>query len=177
MSMTLRSSDTEYASYYSRYVALVPESDVLSKLEAQVAEVGQFVGSVPPERETYRYAAGKWSIREVLGHLIDGERVFGYRAFCISRGELTPLPAFDENAYVAASHYNERTVSDLLAEFTSLRQSNSAFLCRLGEEDWKRMGTASNNPVSVRALAYIMVGHVRHHLNGLRTAYGVSVGA
>jgi hypothetical protein len=174
--MTSRPSDTEYATYYSRYVALVTESDVLSALETQVADIERMAGSVPIERETYRYGATKWSIREVLGHLIDGERVFGYRAFCISRGEPAPLPAFDVNAYVAASEYNERTVSDLLAEFTSLRKSNTAFLCRLGEADWERMGTASNNPVSVRALAYIMVGHVRHHLNGLRTAYGVSAG-
>jgi hypothetical protein len=145
-------------------------------LETQMVDISGMAGSVPPERETYRYGAAKWSIREVLGHLIDGERVFGYRSFCVSRGELAPLPAFDANAYVAASEYNERTVSDLLAEFTSLRKSNIAFLCRLGEEAWKRMGTVSNNPVSVRALAYIMVGHVRHHMNGLRTAYGVSAG-
>jgi hypothetical protein len=175
--MTPRPSDTEYASYYSRYVALVPESDILSILETQMVDIKRMAGSVQPERETYRYGATKWSIREVLGHLIDGERVFGYRAFCISRGELAPLPAFDVNAYVAASEYNERAISNLLAEFTFLRKSNIAFLCRLGEADWKRQGMASNNPVSVRALAYIMVGHVRHHMNGLRTAYGVSLGA
>jgi hypothetical protein len=175
--MTSRPSQTEYAAYYSRYVALVPESDVLSALETQVAAIEEMVSSVSLERETYRYADGKWSIREVLGHLIDGERVFGYRAFCISRGELAPLPAFDENAYVAESHYNERTVSDLLAEFTFLRKSNYAFLCRLREADWKRLGTASSNPVSVRAFAYIMVGHVRHHINGLHGSYGVPFGA
>jgi hypothetical protein len=175
--MISRPSENEYASYYSRYISLVSGSDVLSVLETQLEDITRLVGSVTPERETYRYAPDKWSIRQVLGHLVDGERVFGYRAFCISRGESALLPKFDENAYVAESHYNERTLSGLLAEFTIIRKSNLAFLCQLTETDWKRMGTVSNNPVSVRALAFIMAGHVRHHYTLLHTSYDVSLGA
>jgi len=172
--MTSRPSENEFASYYLRYVSLVPESDVISLLETQMADMAQLVGSITPERETFSYAPGKWSIREVLGHLIDGERVFGYRAFCFSRGESAPLPSFDQNAYVAASRYNDRSLSDLIAEFTLIRKSNLIFLCQLTESDWIRMGAVSNNPVSVRALAFIMAGHVRHHINILHASYGVS---
>ncbi|OGB95868.1 MAG: hypothetical protein A2Z31_08020 [candidate division NC10 bacterium RBG_16_65_8] len=175
--MAARPSDKEFAAYYARYVSLVPESDVLSALESQIGVIERIARSVSRERETYRYAAGKWSIREVFGHLIDGERVFGHRAFCISRGEAAPLPKFDENAYVAESRYNDCALADLLAEFAGIRHSNLTFLRRLTEEDWQRFGTASDNPVSVRALAFIMAGHVRHHLNVLHASYGVSPAA
>ena len=170
--MTTRPPETEFAPYYLRYVSLVPEEEVLAALEGQLAEVASAFAAVAPEREIYRYAPGKWSIREMLGHMIDAERVFGYRAFCISRGEAAPLPRFDENSYVAESTYNDATLADLVAEFTSTRRSNQAFLSALTEGAWQRIGTASNNPVSVRALAFIMVGHVRHHLNLLRSSYG-----
>lgn len=171
--MTSRPAENEFATYFLRYISLVPESDVLPVLEMQVAELERLARWIPPERETYRYGPDKWSIREVFGHLIDAERVFAYRAFCISRGETAPLPSFDENAYVAGSRYNDRKLPDLLTEFTLLRKSGIAFLSRLHDAEWRRMGTASNHPVSVRALAFIMAGHVRHHVNGLRTSYGV----
>jgi hypothetical protein len=172
--MTSRPSDSEFAPYYLRYVSLAHESDALSALGVQAVDLTRVMASVPPERETFRYAPGKWSVREVLGHLIDDERVLGTRAFCISRGELASLPSFDENQYVAASDYNARPLAELLEEFTLIRTSNLLFLRRLTQEGWTRMGTTSDKPVSVRALAFIMVGHVRHHLNVLRTAYGVS---
>ena len=177
VTMTSRPSENEFASYFLRYVVLVPESDVLSSLETQVAELSRLLARVNPERETYRYAPGKWSVREVIGHLIDAERVFGYRAFCISRGEAAPLPSFDENSYVAESRYDERTLAELVAEFILTRRSNLAFLGQLTEGTWKRVGTASNKPISVRALAFIMVGHVRHHFNVLSTSYGISPGS
>jgi hypothetical protein len=171
--MTSRPRNTEYAGYFSRYVDLVPEADVVTVLRTQVAEIDTLVASVPSEREGFRYAAGKWSIREVIGHLIDGDRVFGHRAFCISRGERAPLPAFDQNEYVGASRYNDCTLADLLAEFTLVRKANLIALERLSEHEWERQGTASNNPVTVLALAFIMAGHVRHHMNILRAKYGV----
>jgi hypothetical protein len=104
--MTTRPAASEYASYYERYVSLVPEAAILPVLERQTADLRQLVGDVRPNQETFRYAPNKWSVREVLGHIIDGERVFGYRAFCISRGERSPLPSFDENEYIRASAYN-----------------------------------------------------------------------
>ena len=171
-----RPAENEFAPLYLRYISLVPESDVLALLEVQLLELEQTAGLISQEREQYRYAPDKWSIRQVFGHLVDGERVFGYRAFCISRGEVAPLPSFDQNAYVTEARYNERSLSDLVAEFKWLRMSNLAFLRRLTETESKRMGTASDNPVSVRALSYIMAGHLRHHLNVLHSAYGVPSG-
>jgi hypothetical protein len=168
-----RPSDNEYAPYYARYVEQVPETDVIPVLENQIIELEQWAAFVPPEREQFRYAAGKWSVREVIGHLVEGERVFGYRAFCISRGETTPLPSYDEKVYMAASNYDARPLSDLLAEFALVREANLAFLRPLTEPGWNFMGRAADKPVSARALAYIMAGHVRHHLGVLHTKYGV----
>jgi len=173
--MITKPRESEYAPYFSRYVSLVPEGDVLAMLQEQMAGINRLSGIVSPEREKFRYAAEKWSIREVVGHLIDAERVFGYRAFCISRGERALLPKFEENAYVAGSRYDDRVLADLASEFTLVRGGNIAFMSQLTEREWQRIGTASDNPVSARALAYIMAGHVRHHINVLSTKYGVSL--
>jgi hypothetical protein len=170
--MTTRPSASEYASYYERYVSLVPEAAILTVLEQQTADVRLLVGEVRPDQETYRYAPNKWSVREILGHIIDGERVFGYRAFCISRGERSPLPSFDENEYIRASAYNTIPLVHLLEEFLAFRSGNIACLSRLGDKEWGTMGTASNHPITVRALAFIIGGHFRHHLNGIRGQYG-----
>jgi hypothetical protein len=168
-----RPREDEYAPFYARYVALVPETDILAVLAHQVEEIRRLAASVPAERETYRYAEGKWSVREVLGHLIDGERVFGYRAFCISRGETAPLPAFDENQYVAAARSHTTPLRELVDELALVRRSNLAALRRLEPEHWQRFGTASGKPVTARALAWVMAGHPRHHLNILRERYGL----
>lgn len=165
---------TEFAPYYAGYLALITEPDILAMLEAQIDDLERMIQAVPPERETYRYAPGKWSIREVVGHLIDADRVFGYRAFCISRGEKAALPSYDENEYVAKSGYHDRTLQDLLAEFTQVRQSNLAFFLRLTDDQWMQMGIANHNPVSVRAIAFITAGHLRHHLNVLQKSYVLS---
>ena len=164
---------TEYASFFNGYLSLVPEEEILPALEGQEKEVRSLFSGMPAARETHRYEPGKWSIREVLGHMADAERVFGYRAFCISRGEKTSLPGFDEGFYVARSGYDARPASDLLEEFVLARRSNIPVLRSLGDDAWRNVGTANNNPVSVRALAYIMVGHARHHANILRSRYGV----
>jgi hypothetical protein len=171
-----RPSAIEFAPYYLRYISLVPEVDVLSVLEAQLDELAHMIRAITPEQEQYRYAENKWSIREVVGHMTDAERIFGFRAFCISRGEQTPLPGFEQDPYVVESHYHGQPLAELLQEFTLTRRSNLAFLEKLDDGDWLRMGTASDNPVSVRALAFMMAGHVRHHCSGLQTAYGVTVG-
>jgi hypothetical protein len=168
-----RPTSAEYAPFYAGYVSLVTETDVLGALEAQPAQLQRAVAGLTAERETHRYEPGKWSIREVLGHLGDGERVFGYRAFCISRGEQKPLPGFDENEYVAASGYDERPVGALVQDFSMVREANLAMLRSLSEEAWTRLGNANGTPVSLRALAFIMAGHVRHHLGVLRSKYGL----
>jgi hypothetical protein len=169
-----RPEASEYAPFYAGYVARVAEPDVLGALERQKDEIGALARSVPAGRESFRYAEGKWSIREVLGHLVDGERVFGYRAFCFSRGEQAPLPSFDENQYVAVAGADRIPLAELASEFATVRASNLAFLRRLSAEEAARVGTASGKPISVRALAYIMAGHPRHHVAVLRERYGVA---
>ena len=169
-----RPTGTEYAAFYAGYVALVPETDILGVLEAQVEEIRRLLASVSVEKESYRYAEGKWSIRQVLGHLVDAERVFGYRAFCFSRGEQAPLPSFDENRYVDAARSDSVPLRELVEELALVRQGNLVALRRLDAREWAQVGTASGKPVSVRALAWIMAGHPRHHLQILRERYGVS---
>jgi hypothetical protein len=169
-----RPAPGEYAQFYAGYVALVPETDALAVLAAQPAELQAVAGGVSPDREQQRYAPGKWSVREVFGHLTDGERVFGYRAFCISRGDQASLPGFDEQSYIAGSSYDQVPLRELASDFAALRQSNLQVLRRLTAADWARTGTANGTPVTVRALAFVMAGHVRHHLGVLRARYGVS---
>ena len=170
--MIERPTDVEFAPFYAAYVSLVPETDIIEVLEGQAADVRQRTSAFIPAREQFRYADGKWTVREVLGHVTDAERVFGFRAFCFSRGDENPLPGFDENDYVARSGFDRRNLADLVQEFGQLREANLAVLRRLDDDAWKRMGTASGKPVSVRALAYIMAGHVRHHLHILSTRHG-----
>ncbi len=174
--MTTRPLPGEYVEFFAGYVSLVTESDILPVLEEQLESCAKAIEGIAPERETFRYAPGKWSIREVVGHLVDAERVFGYRAFCISRGERANLPSFDEVAYVEQSGYSGCSLRALFEELTDARRASLHFYTRLNEIEWKRQGTASNNPITVRALAFITVGHLRHHLLVLRDKYGVTPG-
>jgi len=170
-----RPEPTEYAPYFERYISLVPDGAILPALEAQPAEVRRALGGLPDSRAGYRYAEGKWSIREVVGHVIDAERVFGYRALCVARGDATPLPGFDEKAYGRNSPHDAYPLAELLDELETVRKGNVLFFRHLRFEDWTRAGVANNLPVSPRGLAYSMVGHTIHHLNGLRDNYGVQV--
>jgi hypothetical protein len=163
--------ESEYAPDYQGYVALVNEDEILPVLRSQLDALDVLLGRVAPERETFRYAEGKWSIREIVGHLIDAERVFGYRAFCIARGEKQNLPGFEQNDYILTAPYDRIDLEDLLAELRLVRLSNIAMLRNLDEEAWMRIGTANDNQVSVRALAFIMAGHARHHMGVLRERY------
>ena len=166
-----RPLEAEYAPSYRGYVAHVGEEDILPVLRSQLDHLDALLGRVTPERETYAYAEGKWSIRELAGHLIDGERVFGYRAFCIARGETRNLPGFDEKEYMLSAPYNQINLEDLLSELRLVRLANIAMLRNLDEQAWLRVGTANDAQVSVRALAFIMAGHVRHHMGVLRERY------
>lgn len=169
-----RPASSEYAPFYAGYVARVPEDDILAVLAAQKLEIAALARSIDAARADYRYAEGKWTVRELLGHVIDGERVFGYRAFCFSRGEQAALPGFDEKQYVGAAPRDAASPADIAAEFAAVREANLAFLRRLDDPAWTRVGTASGAPVSVRALAWIMAGHPRHHLGVLRERYGIA---
>lgn len=169
--MTGHPLESEYAPYYSGYIAQVTEPEILPVLRSQTDALDVLLGRVAPERETYRYAEGKWSIREMVGHLIDGERVFGYRAFSIARGDQNNMPGFDQDEYMLRAPYNQIELEDLLSEFRLVRLSNIAMLRTLDEEAWMRIGTANDAQVSVRALVFIMAGHVRHHMAVLRERY------
>jgi hypothetical protein len=172
--MTLgRPLETEYAPYYQGYVGYVTEEEIMPVLRSQMDALDVLLDKVTPDHEIFRYAEGKWSIREMVGHLIDGERVFGYRAFCIARGERQPLPGFDQNDYLATAPYERIDLEELSSELRLVRLSNLAMLRSLDDEAWLRTGTASDNPVSVRALAFVMAGHVRHHMGVLRERYGL----
>jgi hypothetical protein len=169
-----RPLENEYAPYYQNYVSQAPEDDILPAMRSQVDALDVLLEGVAPDRETYRYAEGKWSIRELVGHLIDGERMFGYRVLCIARGETQNLPGFDQDQYMLTAPFDRIDLEDLLSEFRLVRLSNIAMLRTLDEAAWMRMGTANDSAVSVRALVYIMVGHVRHHMNVLRERYGLA---
>jgi hypothetical protein len=171
-----RPAATEYAPFYAGYVGLVPEEDVLPVLAAQRDEVLRLAAGIPKDRETYRYAEGKWTIRGIFGHLGDGERVFGYRAFCIARGDQAAFPGFDQEEYMAVEDYAGVPLAELAAEFAALRDGNVAVLRRLPAERWGQVGTASGNKVTVRALAYVMAGHLRHHIGILKARYGLDAG-
>jgi hypothetical protein len=166
-----RPSESEYAPAFRAYVERVTENEIIPVLRLQLDELENLLGGVTAERETYRYAPDKWSIREVAGHLVDGERVFGYRAFSIARGESQSLPGFDEKAYMLSAPYDRVALEDLLSEFRLVRLANIAMLRNLDEDAWRSVGTANNAQVSVRALAFIMAGHMRHHMGVLRERY------
>ncbi len=152
----------EYPSSFKHYIDLV-EDDVLTELEEQLNSYVEFVRSIPEEKELYRYAPKKWTVKEVIGHNTDTERVKMDCAFRIARDEKAPIPGFDEDAYVIATDFNSREMDDLINEFIHVRKSGIALYKSLREEDLRRIGTASNKPISARALFYFLVGHIRHH--------------
>lgn len=153
----------EFNEYYSKYVQLVPAGDIIAILATQLDETLVPIHELSDEQARFAYAPGKWSVKEVLGHLADTERVFAYRALRIARADASPLASFDENAYVPAGRFNERRLASLIAELTAVRRATVALLAGLPAEAWTRIGTASTFPISVRGLAWIVAGHELHH--------------
>src|SRR5947209_4213338 len=159
-----RPEKDEYAPYYDKYVSLVHDGEVVETLERQIEDTLALLRGVGEERAGHRYAPGKWSIREVVGHMIDTERIFAYRALAIARGEQQPLPGMDQDEYMAGANFDARTLSDLLDQFEHVRRANVLMLHGLSDEAWVRRGVASGNEVTVRAIAYIIAGHEAHHV-------------
>ena len=166
-----RPDETEYAPYYGRYIALVSGGDVLAALRAQADDTLALLRTVPESRAGFRYAPGKWSVRELVGHIVDTERIFSYRALRFARNDRTPLPGYDENEYVRHASFDERTLADLAAEFRGVRDSTLFLFGHLSREAWGRRGAANDSEVSVRGLAYIIAGHELHHRGILRDRY------
>jgi len=166
-----RPETNEFFEYYNGYVSLVPGDDVMPVLDEQPNELRAILASVPEEKGTYAYELGKWTIKELLSHIIDGERIFSYRILRISRGDETPIEGFEQDGYIEHSNANNRTFADLLNEFDFQRRSNMLMLRNISDEGSLRMGTASEKPVSARALTYIAAGHVTHHVNILKERY------
>lgn len=163
----------EYDPYYLTYIAKVPAGAVLDRLVAQRDDVEAHFAGLGERIALHRYAPGKWSVKELLGHLADTERVFAHRAFRFARADATPLPGFDENTYVPAGGFDRRPIASLLAEWRAVRGATLTLFQGLDPEAWLRRGSANGAAVSVRALAYITVGHTEHHLGILRERYGV----
>lgn len=169
-----RPEPNEYAPYYGNYIAQLAETtDVLEVLEGQSGDLRAMFEGVPEEKGSFAYADGKWTIKEVLSHLIDGERMFAYRVLRISRGDETPIEGFEQNDYIETSNANDRSFANLLDEFDLQRRSNLILLNNLTDEASRRMGTASGLPISTRALTYIMAGHVLHHAAILNDRYSL----
>jgi hypothetical protein len=163
----------EIPAHFVGYIQRVPELDPVIVCAAQIEETASVLHGLSDADAMYRYARGKWSIKEVVGHLTDVERIMAYRALRIARGDTTPLPGFDENAYVPAAKFDARSLADLVGELRTARAATLALLRTFDTDAWPRRGTASGKPVSVRALAFMIPGHERHHLDILRTRYGV----
>lgn len=161
----------EYAAYYAPYVNALGDVNLIEELEISLHDFIRFVQNIPMDKFDYRYAEGKWDIKEIIQHVIDTERIFAYRALRISRNDQTPLPGFDENDYVNNTQATNRSIQDLLTEFSAVRHSNLFLLKSLSDEQLKRVGMASNAAVSVRAIGFIMIGHQKHHQKVFQERY------
>jgi DinB superfamily len=162
---------SEYVPYYERYISLVPNQDVLAMLNKQSEQTQDLLSGLSEQQASFRYAPGKWTIKQVLGHLIDAERVFCYRALRIARNDKTPMEGFEQDDYVANGPFESVSLAELLREYAAVRHATVLLFRHLSPEAWNRRGIANNNEVSVRATAYIIAGHELHHCRILREKY------
>ena len=161
----------EYAEYFFPYISVLGDVTLIEELEISLHEFIRFVQNIPMDKFDYRYAEDKWTIKEIIQHVIDTERIFAYRALRISRNDQTPLPGFDENEYSNNTEANKRGLQDLLTELSAVRHSNIFLFKSFSEEQLQRTGIASNADISVRAIGFIMIGHQKHHQNIFEERY------
>jgi hypothetical protein len=167
----MRPNTNEYGAYYQGYIDKVPEGTIVENLKKSIAETKEIVSTVSESKGDYAYAESKWTIKELLCHMIDVERVMSYRALCIARNDTTSFPGFDHDNYVVESNANARTIADLMEEFEAVRMATISQFQHFTDEMLTRIGTASNNPASPRALGYIIAGHEAHHMSILKERY------
>jgi hypothetical protein len=161
--------------YFDRYISLIQEVDILATLDAQISHLRSGLAGLADEKAAYRYAEGKWSVRQVVGHVIDTERVFGYRALAVARGERTDLPSFDENVYASLAHHDSCPITELVEEFCELRSSHFRMFRHLDDSAWDRLGSVGGHATSARAMAFVIAGHTRHHASILASRYGLKI--
>ena len=166
-----RPETSEYHEYYKPYVDIVPEGDIVEMMDKQANEIIDFFKSIPDEKGSFRYDPDKWSIKELLGHLTDNERIFGNRALRIARNDPAPLPGFNQDNYVPAGNFDKREIADIAQEFLHIRTSNVIMYKSFTDEDFLKSGTADGVGVSVRSIAYMLVGHAIHHINVINEKY------
>ena len=170
-----RPEPNEYAPYYEKYISLVAGNDAVAALDAQRAQTLQLFAGRTENEGNFRYAADKWTVKDVLGHLADSERIFTYRALRIARADQTPLKGFEQDDYVRSGAFNRRTLAGLVDEFAAVRGATLALFRSLDDAAWLRRGTANENEVSVRALAFITAGHELHHAKILQERYFAAI--
>ncbi len=171
MSATNRPQPDEYNPYYERYTSLVESLDIRATLERQGQETVALLSGIAEERGGFRYAPDKWSIKELLGHVIDTERIFAYRALRIARADRTPMAGFEQDDYIRNAQFDACTLAGLVAEFDAVRRSTVLLFGHLSTETWTRRGVANGNEITVRAIAWIIAGHELHHRSILREKY------
>ena len=170
-SMIARPDDTEYLAYFGRYVALVPEGDIVTTLASQNQSTLALLRTLPESKGAFRYAPGKWSIREVVGHMSDTERIFAHRALRFARNDATPLPGFEEGDYIRNGSFDDYQLADLADGFESVRRSTVFLFRHMTAAASARRGKANGAEISVRALAHVIAGHEIHHLNVVKARY------
>lgn len=166
-----RPQPNEYPSFYQNYVDNVKTDNIIKELTDQVLNIQAIISEIPEEKENHRYAEGKWTIKEIIGHIIDTERVLGYRAMRFARKDKTALPGYDENWFVANANFQKQSLYSLGHEFAIVREANLALFKVWDDEAFSQMGVANNLDVSVRAILYMIAGHATHHINVIKTKY------
>ena len=169
--MITKPQPDEYSPYHATYIDKVPAGPIIEILEYLRDNTYNFFSRMTAAQADYAYAEGKWTLKEVLGHMIDTERVFAYRALCFSRGDKAPLPGFEQDDYMANSSFDLRSIQSLANEFKAVRESNIFLYSSFSDEQSMIFGTANNNPLSVRALVYMTAGHELHHLDIVKEKY------
>ena len=169
--MIPRPAASEYPPFFATYVDKVPEGDILQQLSNQIEDMRHCFGALTPEQAEYRYAPGKWSLKDILGHLADGERIFAYRALRFARSDRTNLPGFDQDTYVTSGEFQNRSVGSLLDEFILQRQANIILFSSMDEDTLARSGMADGKDITVQSILYIQVGHIIHHIQVVKVRY------